>query len=99
MIEIFFKNICILYCIFMEIINNGLNLIFDIVKKLDCDTRTNIYIGVTGILIAVVIFIAEIISNKKIEIYKNLVLEKTRLIKNVRNLSLIHICSIICRMY
>lgn len=86
MIEIFLKNICILYCIFMEIINNALNLIFDIVKKLDCDTRTNIYIGVTGILIAVVIFIAEIISNKKIEIYKNLVLEKTRLIKNVRNM-------------
>ena len=86
MIEIFLKNICILYYNFMEIIDYCLKLILDIITKLDCDTRTNIYIGVTGILVAVVIFVAEIISNKNIEIYKNLMLEKTRIIKNVRNM-------------
>lgn len=85
MIGIFLKFIYLYYCFFVKAIN-FFCLIFDIVEKLDCDTRTNIYIGIVGILVAVVIFIAEIISNKNIEIYKSLMLEKTRIIKNVRNM-------------
>lgn len=77
----------------MEEIINFLRVIFnwfiEILQKLDGDTRTNIYIGITGILVAIVIFIAEIISNKKIEIYKRLMLEKTQILKNVRNMIII----------
>ena len=85
MIGAFLKFINI-YCFLIREIKNFLTLIFNIVEKLDCDTRANIYIGITGILVAIVIFIAEIISNNKIEIYKKLMLEKTKILKNVKNM-------------
>ena len=60
------------------------DIILYILEKLDCDTRIDVYIGITGILVAIVIFIAEIISDKKVEIYKKLMLEKTNIVKNVK---------------
>lgn len=54
-----------------------------ILEELDCNDRINIYIGVTGILVAIVIFIAEIISSKKNELYKKLILHKTKITQNI----------------
>lgn len=65
------------------------DILLYILCKLDCDTRTNVYIGITGILVAIVIFIAEIISDKKVEIYKKLMLEKTNIVKNVKTMIII----------
>ena len=62
------------------------DIILYILERLDCDTRTDVYIGITGILVAIVIFIAEIISDKKVEIYKKLMLEKTNIVKNVKTM-------------
>ena len=72
------------------LLKNGICLItdmlFDIVKKLDCDTRVNVYIGITGLLIAIVIFAAEIITNKRIEINKKLILEKTKIVESIKKM-------------
>ena len=50
-----------------------------LLEKLDSDTRVTVYIGATGIIIAIVIFIAEFISNQKHEVYKKLLLSKTKI--------------------
>ena len=74
-------------CIIVNFINafiGAKDIVLEILIRCDCDDRTNIYIGVTGILVAIVIFIAEIITNKKHEIYKKLILKKTKVIKNVK---------------
>lgn len=85
MVGTFVKCIYI-YCFYIKEIKIFFKTIFDIIKKLDCDARANIYIGITGILVAIVIFIAEIISSKNIETYKKLLLEKTKLKKNVKEM-------------
>lgn len=58
--------------------------IYGVLTSLECSDRINVYIGVTGILVAIVIFIAEVISNNKHEIYKKLILKRTDIIKNVK---------------
>lgn len=50
---------------------------------LNSDIRRDIFIGVTGLMVAIIIFIAEVISNKKYELEKRLILEKTKIIWNM----------------
>lgn len=60
------------------------------IEKLDCETRNNVYVGVTAILIAIVIFIVEITSkDNKNETYKRFILEKTNILEQVRNMIII----------
>lgn len=51
---------------------------------LDSDIRRDIFIGVTGLMVAIIIFIAEVISNKKYELEKRLILKKTEITKNMK---------------
>lgn len=51
---------------------------------LNSDIRRDIFIGVTGLMVAIIIFIAEIISNKKYELEKRVILSKTEIIKNMK---------------
>lgn len=57
------------------------NILLNISYLLNSDIRRDIFIGVTGLMVAIVIFIAEVISNKKYEIEKRLILERTSIIK------------------
>lgn len=50
---------------------------------LNSDIRRDIFIGVTGLMVAIIIFIAEVISNKKYELEKRVILSKTKIIKNM----------------
>lgn len=59
------------------------NFLFKYVCILDNDIRRDIFIGVTGITIAIVIFIAEVISNKKNELEKKLILTITKIKRNI----------------
>ena len=58
------------------------NFLFEYICILDNDIRRDIFIGVTGITIAIVIFIAEVISNKKNELEKKLILSITKIKRN-----------------
>ena len=51
---------------------------------LNSDIRRDIFIGVTGLMVAIIIFIAEVISNKKYELEKRVILSKTDIIKNMK---------------
>ena len=51
---------------------------------LNSDIRRDIFIGVTGLTVAIIIFIAEAISNKKYELEKRVILDKTKIINNMR---------------
>ena len=55
----------------------------DIFKILDIDFLCNIFIGITGILIAVVIFIAELMKDQDNDLYKRVILEKTDIKFNI----------------
>lgn len=59
------------------------NFLFDYIYILDSDIRRDIFIGVTGLTIAIIIFIAEVISNKKYELDKKVILKKTKIKKNM----------------
>ena len=48
------------------------------------DIRKDIFIGITGLMVAIVIFIAEVISNKKYELEKRVILNKTNIINNMK---------------
>ena len=89
MLNIIVKIFLNVYITLTNIIFFLKDILWYILEKLDCDTRTDVYIGITGILVAIVIFIAEIISDKKVEIYKKLVLEKTNIVKNVKTMIII----------
>ena len=54
-----------------------------ILEVLEQDYISNIYIGVTGILIAIVIFIAEVINNQTNELNKKVILHKTNVKNNI----------------
>jgi len=77
--------ICKVFCFLLQtiitVIRENIIIILDelfyIVKELDCDTRVNVYVGITGLVVAIVVFVAEIISKEKVEIWKKLLLEKT----------------------
>lgn len=72
-----------------------INLMVDVCSKiyefllktsyiLNSDIRRDIFIGVTGLMVAIIIFIAEVISNKKYELEKRVILSKTEIIKNMK---------------
>jgi len=82
----FTKFLLILYLLLKDGICLITDLLFDIVKKLDCDTRIEVYIGITGLLIAIVIFAAEIITSKRIEINKKLILKKTKIVESIKKM-------------
>ena len=86
MLNVIGKIILNVYIILASFIIFLKDILLYILEKLDCDTRTDVYIGITGILVAIVIFIAEIISDKKVEIYKKLMLEKTNIVKNIKTM-------------
>lgn len=69
------------------IIDLGLKIYEFLLKTsyiLNSDIRRDIFIGVTGLMVAIIIFIAEIISNKKYELEKRVILSKTAIIKNMK---------------
>jgi len=51
---------------------------------LNSDIRRDIFIGITGLMVAIIIFIAEVISNKKYELEKRVILSKTNIINNMK---------------
>lgn len=66
------------------IITNGIIVTCDWLDKLDCDMRSNVYIGVTGLLTAIVILVAELMaSNEKSKVDRNVFLRKTNISTNV----------------
>lgn len=71
------KEICTL-------INVSNNFIIRLLTTLDSDIRRDIFIGVTGLMIAIIIFIAEIISNKDYDLEKRVILNKTKIISNMK---------------
>ena len=54
-----------------------------ILELMEQDYISNVYIGVTGILIAIVIFIAEVINNQTNELNKKVILHKTNVKNNI----------------
>lgn len=65
-----------------------------LLEVLKQDYISNIYIGVTGILVAIVIFIAEVIKDKNNELDKKVILYKT----NIKNyiIYIYYLFSFIC---
>lgn len=72
----------------MKVIFTFINTSYDFVTRLlttlDSDIRRDIFIGVTGLMIAIIIFIAEIISNKDYDLEKRVILNKTEIISNMK---------------
>lgn len=61
-----------------------INVIKNILRILDCDMRANIYIGITGFLTAIVIFVAEFVSNdEKSKLDKKVLMKKTNILENI----------------
>lgn len=54
-------------------------LLMNLLKNLDSEIRITVYIGTTGIIIAIVIFIVELTSNQKHETYKKLLISTTKI--------------------
>ena len=92
----FYKNmivdimIKIIMCSLHIIINNYIYILkvilglFKIIETIDCDLRTDIYLGVTGFLTAIVIFVAEFVSNDdKSKLDKKVLINKTKIYDNV----------------
>lgn len=69
--------------IFEEFLKNIYNFIIwvneHLFMKLDIDIRIDAFIGILGVLIAIVIFIAETMNNEKMETKKRFILEKTQM--------------------
>lgn len=59
---------------------------------------SNIYIGVTAILVAIVIFIAEIIKDQKNELNKKVILDKTHIKENIIDVLMIFFYMLIVNM-
>ena len=76
----------------INIVINTNELLLKILYILDSDIRRDIYIGITGLTVAIIIFVADVISNKKYEIEKRVILTKTEIIKNMKT------CILICFM-
>ena len=76
-----------IYIILDFIVNRG-SIMYEFLLKilyiLNSDIRRDIFIGVTGLMVAIIIFIAEVISNKKYELEKRVILSKTAIIKNMK---------------
>lgn len=67
-----------------EALSDAYDFFLKISYMLDSDIRRDIFIGVTGLMVAIIIFIAEVISNKKYELEKRLILKKTEITKNMK---------------
>ena len=53
------------------------------ILKINIDIRRDAFIGLTGLMVAIIIFIAEAISNENYEIRKRVFLSKTKIIQNM----------------
>lgn len=63
---------------------NFIKGIYYILYKLDCDLRTDVYLGVTGLLTAIVIFVAELASStEKSKVDRNVFIKSTKILRNV----------------
>ncbi|HIU12252.1 MAG TPA: hypothetical protein IAB65_06085, partial [Candidatus Onthocola stercorigallinarum] len=80
------RDICDLNFVSNSFYDNFLNIL----TLLDSDVRRDIFICIIGLMIAIIVFIAEIISNKKYEVEKRLILEKTKIVK--RTLLCVCVC-------
>ena len=63
-----------------------MNFILNILEQ---DYISNVYIGVTGILVAIVIFIAEVIKDQDNELNKKVIVYRTNIRENIINVLLI----------
>lgn len=63
--------------------NHYYDLVLTILTKLDSDIRLNVYIGVTGLMISIIVFIADLISNNEYELEKKLILKKTKIVQTI----------------
>lgn len=59
-------------------------LLLKISYILNSDIRRDIFIGITGLTVAIIIFIAEVISSKEYELEKRVILSKTNIINNMK---------------
>ena len=76
----FYKLINCFFDIILKIYDRLLKLLY----LLDSDIRRDIFIGVTGLTVAIIVFIAEAISNKEYELEKRVILDKTKIINNLK---------------
>lgn len=72
-----------------------MEFILDLLKQ---DYISNVYIGVTGILVAIVIFIAEVIKDQNNELNKKVILHKTNIKNYVIDVLLIFFYMLIVNM-
>ena len=72
-----------------------MEFILDLLKQ---DYISNVYIGVTGILVAIVIFIAEVIKDQNNELNKKVILHKTNIKNYVIDVLLIFLYMLIVNM-
>ncbi len=72
-----------IYSFLCDILVEFYDFTFKYLYILDSDIRRDIFIGVTGLTIAIIIFIAEVVSNKKYELDKKLILKKTGIKRNI----------------
>ena len=68
----------------VDSISKSYEFLLKISYILNSDIRKDIFIGITGLMVAIVIFIAEVISNKKYELEKRVILNKTNIINNMK---------------
>lgn len=69
---------------FFDIILKTYDSLLKLLYLLDSDIRRDIFIGVTGLTVAIIVFIAEAISNKEYELEKRVILYKTKIINNMK---------------
>lgn len=69
-----------------------------ILNILEQDYISNVYIGVTGILVAIVIFIAEVIKDQNNELNKKVILYRTNIKENIIDVLLIFFYMLIINM-
>lgn len=80
-----------MFFLFLKMIKNVLfhyihnyYMIFSWIVKIDGDIRLNVFIGVTGLTVAVIIYVAEMMNEKyKKELEKKLLLKKTNIVRNI----------------
>lgn len=75
------------------------DFLLDTLYLLDSDIRRDIFIGMTGLFVAIVIFIAEFISNQQYELNKRLLLHKTEIIKNIKFIIFVFAFMLYCSLF
>lgn len=79
-----FINFCKIIDFIIDSILKLYKFLLEISYILNSDIRRDIFIGITGLMVAIVIFIAEVISNKKYELEKRVILSKTNIINSMK---------------